>query len=87
MIILYALFTVFILVTVIVPFYLIWAVVGLINPRTRQQVLTANKVLAAFGSFLLRLAFKLVIAFAITLVWIQFLKWIIIDMLVPHFPP
>ena len=87
MIILYGLFALFFFVTVIVPFYLIWMIVGLINPKTRAKVRMANSAIGELILVLLKFGLKLLLALGIALAWIEFLKWFIIDVVVVHFPP
>jgi len=78
MIILYALFAVFVLITMIIPFYLMWCSVGIFSPTRRQQVKAANRCLTILALLLFRLVFRIIIAFVIAILWIDVLKFLLV---------
>ena len=78
MIILYGFFVSFVLMTTVIPIYLICLAVGTVNPKTRGLARAINNLVCRFIGALLKLALYVVVCFTLAIVWIDVLKLIIL---------
>jgi len=77
MIILYILLALFVFVTCVIPFWVMFSLLMLIIPKYRPHIIVLNKLLLHMILGLFKLGGWIVISFVIVILWIYFLTWLI----------